>query len=216
MAQLAPEEIENEGRRRGRGRLCEPPAFCPGSKKQCGTLCLPPPQSSFVVVLVLVLGHGRLPVEEVCAERKRPNGGCSGWLSLLPKRSRTKDDDEDEDDYANRPRPRVEGSKKQNGTICLPPPQSSFVLVLGHGRLPVEEVCAERKRPNGGCSGWLSLLPKRSRTRTTTSTIRGLSKAQPRVSPQPALTPALATVLATNCAILPSPQGRPTGKVICK
>jgi len=208
LAQLAPEEIENEGRRRGRGRLCEPPAFCPGSKKQSGTLCLPPPQSSFVVVLVLVLGHGRLPVEEVCAERKRPNGGCSGWLSLLPKRSRTKDDDEDEDDYANRPR-FAPGRRSKAGRFAYRlRPRARAIADLSGLR--------GKKTPNGGYSGWLSLLPKRSRTRTTTSTIRGLSKAQPRVSPQPALTPALATVLATNCAILPSPQGRPTGKVICK
>ena len=71
------------------------------------------PQSTFVIV---VLGYGRLLVEEVCEKRKRANGGYSGWLSLLPKRSRTKDDDEDEDDYANRPRfapgRRVEEAKR--------------------------------------------------------------------------------------------------------
>jgi len=41
LALLGPEEIENEGR--GRGRLCEPSTVCPGSKKQSGTLCRPRP-----------------------------------------------------------------------------------------------------------------------------------------------------------------------------
>jgi len=49
-----------------------------------------------VEIPFLVRGHGGLLAKSVCGKRRRENGGDSGWLCLILKRSRTKDDDENE------------------------------------------------------------------------------------------------------------------------